>query len=137
MKRFNQWFYVLCCRLGGRAKLKGVDVWGNRYYSAPARSGVLPQQERRFVVYKKLIDPSTVTPDWHGWLHHTTNQCPQDHGKKAFAPYFWQKKPLPNLSGTFFAYTPPPYGGGLNRGASPYKAWSPQEMDLVDPSLRL
>ncbi len=79
-----------------RAAYRGKDIRGNRYYELMTRGRV-----ERFVVYAKLCDASNVTPDWHGWLHFMTDLYPEN---ELFDHWSWQKMPLPNLTGTVFAY---------------------------------
>ncbi len=75
----------------------GKDSFGNTYYEGPSK---LPYQKtRRFVLYKGLIDASNVPPLWNAWLHHMSKDPPQE--EKSF---YWQKKHLPNLTGTIFAH---------------------------------
>jgi len=54
----TQWFTR---RNGERV---GEDTFGNVYYRNADDS-------RRWVIYKDLAEASAVTPEWHGWLHHT------------------------------------------------------------------
>ena len=98
MRRFNQFLYHLFLRLVRRAAYVGSDVWQNRYYTL---------RGRRFVVYGQSIEASTVPPSWHGWLHYTTDAHPGPSVEgDMFAPYFWQKAPLLNLTGTVFQHVP-------------------------------
>lgn len=53
-------------------KQVGQDAFGNRYFEVKASS----DQPRRWVVYAKKNDPTQVCPEWHGWLHHTTDKQP-------------------------------------------------------------
>jgi NADH:ubiquinone oxidoreductase subunit len=50
----------------------GEDEFGNRYYRR--RGGKIDPTlgfDRRWVAYNGYAEPSTVPPEWHGWLHHT------------------------------------------------------------------
>lgn len=104
-------------------KLVGTDAFGNRYYRAKRRRG--RQRERRWVLFNGLPEPSKVPAEWHGWLHHTTDDPPAEVRRSA---YRWEKQHLPNLTGTVNAYAPP---GHLLRGAdraattSDYEPWQP------------
>ena len=103
----------------------GTDELGNRYYvqsRGPRPIGL----ERRWVVYKDLADASRVSPDWHGWLHHTVDTLPTAEDYK---PRAWQKAHRPNMTGTPDAYRPS--GSILSTGQRPkatgdYKAWQPE-----------
>jgi NADH:ubiquinone oxidoreductase subunit len=112
----------------------GGDAFGNQYYieRAPKKGS----RAKRWVRYsgasffQELIgwglpDPSRVPPEWHGWLHYTTDLPPTNRTIKHHA---WEKPHQPNLTGTTGAYLPP---GHLEKGAdrSPatadYEAWKP------------
>jgi len=64
-------------RFGG-ARFAGSDAFGNRYYSASPRKGY--NRDRRWVIYKGHAEASNVPPEWHGWLHHQTDEVPADSG---------------------------------------------------------
>lgn len=102
MKKFHQRILHIVLILFKRATYCGEDVLGNRYYEVSSKNG---RKVERFVLYGKFQDPSSVAPDWFNWLHYSTNTYPK---KKSFSGFFWQKKPLPNLTGTLFAYSPKP-----------------------------
>jgi NADH:ubiquinone oxidoreductase subunit len=95
----------------------GADAQGNVYYQTK-------DAKRRWVIFNGEMEASRVTPDWHGWLHHTWDQTPED------APLVhkaWEKPHLENLTGTAAAYAPP---GSIRRSApvakSDYEAWTPE-----------
>lgn len=105
--QFNTW-------LTGRKV--GEDAEGNRFYQS--KDG-----RRRWVIYNGEAEASRVSPDWHGWLHHTWDAPPtaQPLLKKP-----WQKPHQENLTGTALAYVPP----GSIRRPDPverrdYEAWAP------------
>src|SRR5690242_18037728 len=90
-----------------RGALVGTDAAGNMYYQDKRpRAGHRP---RRWVVYKHLVEPTQVPPEWHPWLHHTTD-APLPSGPRL--P--WQKPHVMNLTGTAGGYRPPghDYSGG-------------------------
>ena len=95
--------------------LVGSDGSGNRYYRG--KNGL-----RRWVVYRGSVDASRVPTEWHGWLHHLTDQMP--NARKTHFP--WRQEHLPNLSGTEGAYHP---CGSLIDGGEPahgdYEPWRP------------
>ncbi|MCP5074073.1 MAG: NADH:ubiquinone oxidoreductase subunit NDUFA12 [Rhodobacteraceae bacterium] len=95
----------------------GEDDQGNIFYQT--RDGV-----KRWVIYNGEAEASRVSPDWHGWLHHTYDSPPTD------APLVhkaWEKPHQENLTGTAMAYAP---AGSLRRanpvGRSDYDAWKPE-----------
>ena len=110
-----------------RARLVGKDEQGNRYFeeAKPSFPGGLT---RRWVVYHGVAEASRVTPDWHGWLHHTFEEPPTVTPLTRRA---WEKDHLPNMTGTPLAYHPP---GSLARAGGPedvnddYEAWSPESV---------
>ena len=106
-------------------KSVGEDSHGNRYYTAKPRPGM--KRERRFVMYNGPAEATLVPPEWHGWLHHQTNEIPASDNPLR---RWWQRRPQPNLTGTPEAYVPP---GHIARGAQrdaatgDYKAWTPPQ----------
>lgn len=97
----------------------GEDEIGNRYYRS--KDG-----KRRWVIYAGVSDASKVTPDWHGWLHHTFDAPPTEAPLKRRA---WEKPHKPNMTGTDEAYRPP--GSLLTPQSRPkatgdYEAWRPE-----------
>lgn len=119
----STWGTRLTLAMSGR--YVGSDELGNRYY-VQARGPRPIGLERRWVVYKDLADASKVTPDWHGWLHHTVDVPPT---QERYEPKPWQKPHRPNMTGTADAYRPS--GSILGAGQRPkatgdYKAWKPE-----------
>jgi NADH:ubiquinone oxidoreductase subunit len=114
-----------------RGELVGTDQFGNRYYRDKRRpplkrGGGRESRERRWVIYNGEPEASRVPPEWHGWLHHTFAEPPQDSGKRK---YPWQKEHQPNLTGTPGAYRPPGSvlkGGHRAPAAGDYEAWTPE-----------
>jgi NADH:ubiquinone oxidoreductase subunit len=95
----------------------GEDEVGNIYYQTSDR-------KRRWVIFNGEAEASRVSPDWHGWLHHTWDEPPT---KAPIARKTWEKPHQPNLTGTAMAYAPQ----GSLRHAEPkerqdYEAWSPE-----------
>ena len=108
-----------------KGKLVGEDEFGNRYYIQ--RKGVGPLGiPRRWVTYNGLAEASTVPADWHGWLHYTVDQLPNQDNYQA---KHWQKRHSPNYTGTGKAYRPQ---GSLLAGATSksaprsYEPWRPE-----------
>ena len=99
-----------------RGEKVGEDAEGNSYYQS--RSG-----EKRWVIFDGESEASRVSPEWHGWLHHTFNEPPTE------APLprkTWEKSHVPNLTGTEAAYQPPGSILGEGRGRKDYDAWVPE-----------
>jgi len=106
-----------------RGELVGGDAAGNRYYRD--RRAPAGRRERRWVIYKGEPEASTVPADWHGWLHHRTDEAPPPGGG---AKKPWQKGHQPNLTGTDAAYRPPGHvlkGGRRDRATGDYEPWRP------------
>lgn len=95
----------------------GEDNEGNVFYQNADGS-------RRWVIYNGENEATRVSPEWHGWLHHTWDEPPTELNLK---PKPWQKPHLENLTGTPMAYAPP---GSLRRpdpvARSDYEAWTPE-----------
>ena len=95
----------------------GEDAQGNIYYQTEGG-------KRRWVIYNGEMEASRISPEWHGWLHHTWDEPPT---KAALKHKPWEKEHLPNLTGSPLAYAP---SGSIRRAApaerSDYEAWSPE-----------
>ena len=98
----------------------GEDELGNVYYrSSRMRAG---NREERWVIFLGEAEASKVPPEWHAWLHHTTDE-PIQTSKRP-----WQKPHQSNLTGTELAYLPSgdDRRGGERAGATgDYEAWTP------------
>lgn len=95
----------------------GEDAEGNIYYRNADDS-------RRWVIYNGQNEASRVSPEWHGWLHHTWDEAPSE----AAVPHkAWEKPHQENLTGTMAAYAP---AGSIRKSApaerADYEAWSPE-----------
>lgn len=111
-------------RSGG--KLMGEDMFGNKYYTAKPRPGY--KRDRRWVMYKGAPDASKVPPEWHGWLHHQTDDFPSNDAESYRRP--WQQPHEANMTGTNQAYRPPGHileGGQRDKATGDYEAWSPND----------
>lgn len=100
----------------------GSDGEGNRYYRKRGKSG-----ERRWVIYNGDNEASRVPPEWHGWLHKTTDIRPAE---PAIARKSWRKPHNANLTGTGAAWVRPGALGAAApraRATGDYEAWSPGE----------
>ncbi len=106
----------------------GRDAFGNRYFREKGGGRVHPdsiRKERRWVLYEGEPEASRVPPEWHAWLHHTTNEVPPEGGPPKRP---WQKDHKPNLTGTAEAYRPPGHvlkGGRRAPATGDYEPWRP------------
>ena len=95
----------------------GTDADGNIYYKS--RKG-----DRRWVIFNGEAEASRVSPDWHGWLHHTWDSPPTETPVPRKA---WEKDHQENLTGTALAYAP---AGSIKSGQPTdrrdYEAWTPE-----------
>jgi NADH:ubiquinone oxidoreductase subunit len=104
----------------------GEDETGNRYFETRAKRWNYDGRNRRFVIYNGYADASKVSPDWHGWLHHTFAEPPT---RAPLARRPWEKDHLPNLTGTLRAWRP---RGAISRGGEraattgDYQPWTPE-----------
>lgn len=95
----------------------GEDDAGNTFYQT--KDG-----KRRWVIFNGEAEASRISPDWHGWLHHTWDEPPTD---KPLPRKSWEKPHQENLTGTAAAYAP---AGSIRRpdpvARQDYEAWSPE-----------
>ncbi len=100
----------------------GSDAAGNIYYEEKQpRGGGL--RSRRWVAYAGLPEASAVPPEWHSWLHYTTDAPLPDTGRKP-----WQKPHVANATGTRQGYRPAGHdyqGGHRARATGDYESWTP------------
>lgn len=107
----------------------GRDGEGNIYYRAKGGGRTHKdslRHERRWVVYTGEVEASRVPPEWHAWLHHTTDEFPPEGGVPQRP---WMRKHSPNLTGSDLAYRPPGHtlrGGQRARTGGDYEAWTPE-----------
>jgi len=95
----------------------GEDDQGNIFYQTE-------DGKRRWVIFNGEAEASRVSPDWHGWLHHTWDEPPSE---RALVHKSWEKPHRENLTGTPLAYAP---DGSLRRPVPTdrrdYEAWTPE-----------
>ena len=112
-----------------KGKKVGEDHLGNKYYVGKARKGYY--KERRWVSFKdKKQEASTIPPEWHGWIHHQTNDLPQNNQGESYRKD-WQLPHQKNMTGTLNAYRPPGHflkKGIRDKAAGDYEAWSPEDI---------
>lgn len=99
----------------------GKDAAGNGYYQeSRARPG---HRRRRWVVYAGPVEASRVPPEWHAWLHYTTDEPLVERARR-----IWEKPHLANATGTPASYRPAGHdyrGGQRARATGDYEAWTP------------
>lgn len=98
-------------------KKVGEDDQGNVFYETA-------DGKRRWVIFNGEAEASRVSPDWHGWLHHTFDETPS---KAPLTHKAWEKPHQENLTGTPQAYAP--IGSIRRPDPAPrrdYEAWSPE-----------
>lgn len=107
------------------AKKAGTDSLGNQYFYRPKGKG---RREKRWVVYKGMVEASKVPPVWHAWLHHVQNNLPTEADQYL---YSWQQPPMPNLTGTPYAYQPIGQDQAVAKAMDDYQAWQPDSSNLT------
>ena len=90
-------------------RFKGKDYFGNKYYQN--KSG------KRWVIYNGEVDATKIPNEWYSWIHHLSNKIEYDQQLKKFS---WQKKNIPNLTGTSKAFHP---NKDNNNVYKKYKSW--------------
>ena len=86
-------------------KKVGEDHQGNRFYIHKKN------KNKRWVLYKKQIDPTHLEVEWQIWLTETDKDKEIIMNKPSFK---WQKNKKANLTGTLDSYHPVKK---LNKGA--------------------
>jgi NADH:ubiquinone oxidoreductase subunit len=104
-----------------KGQLVGTDAAGNDYYQE--RAAAAGRRARRWVAYKGAVEASSVPPEWHAWLHYTTDRPIQESARRP-----WNRPHIANATGTGASYRPPghDYEGGHRAPATgDYEAWTP------------
>lgn len=116
---YNSIFFKIYCFLF--AKKIGYDEYGNKYYTKKNLSPKNNYRERRFVIYKGIVEASKVPQEWNAWLHHAIDTPPIVKKKLS-----WLKDHSPNLTGSPFAYE---YKDNKKSKQikNIYSTWSPDE----------
>lgn len=102
-----------------RGELVGEDSDGNKYYRE--KNG-----PRRWVMYNGEVEATRVPPEWHRWLHRTTDKTPVEEPPVVKD---WEKDHIPNLTGTVNAYLPDGHVSNpadRKKTTGDYEAWSPE-----------
>lgn len=117
----NSFFTVLMTWL--RGEKVGQDHFGNRYYRRRGAKGW--RHEKRWVVFAREAEPTTVPAGWVGWLHRRF-ELPPD--LQPLPNYKWEQERMPAAPANRLAYRPQ---GSLERGGKrapatgDYEAWTP------------
>ena len=93
----------------------GEDEMGNSFYESK-------DTKRRWVIFKKDIDASLISAEWHGWLHHTFRNIPSTNPSKRSS---WEKPHAPNNTGSTAAYHPLGDNRNKTNNYEDYEAWNP------------
>jgi len=104
--------------------LIGEDEFGNKYFQQSVFTG--NKKPKRIVKYKGIVEASKIPSGWHGWIHYNKESKPENDENQI---YDWQKKHLPNLTGTIYAQTPYNYIDKYkkhNKTNGDYEPWSPK-----------
>jgi len=112
--------------VGRRGVFIGQDENGNKYYEAKDTKDSYDGRKRRYVIYNGYAEASKVSPDWHGWLHHTFDEPPTIEPLKRQS---WERDHIPNLTGTVNAWRPQgsiARGGERQKATGDYEAWRPE-----------
>ncbi|MEE9455017.1 MAG: NADH:ubiquinone oxidoreductase subunit NDUFA12 [Paracoccaceae bacterium] len=100
-----------------KGQFVGEDNEGNKYYRNS-------DDTKRWIIYNGLIEASRVSPDWHGWLHHTFDENPAEN---ALAHKVWEKPHVENLTASENAYRPKgSIFAAKQQTAQDYEAWQPE-----------
>lgn len=95
----------------------GEDDQGNVFYRTA-------DDAKRWVIFNGDIEATRIAPEWHSWLHWTSDLPPSE---QPLAHKPWEKPHQENLTGTAMAYAP---AGSIRRvdpvERSDYEAWSPE-----------
>ncbi len=94
-------------------KKAGKDSFGNIYY--------LNKKNKRWVIYYKNNDSSSVPPEWQAWLTYTLNEIPKNNNKKNK----WQISHKANTTGIENIFNKNNQKEQTEKPA--YSAWSPKK----------
>ncbi|PNW76647.1 hypothetical protein CHLRE_11g467767v5 [Chlamydomonas reinhardtii] len=108
-------------RATGAGRLVGTDYNGNRYYeNEEAAYG-----RRRWIVYKDKFDynPTTIPPEWHGWLNYINDYNPTN---TQFKQPTYQIEASMTKTGTQTCYNPKgSWFSAKPRNWRKYESWTP------------
>ncbi len=112
----------------------GSDPGGNRYFTE-RRDRDPRRRRRRWVLYAGAPDPTLVPPEWHAWLHYTT-----DAPLTGMPHHAWQRPVEGNRTGSPTAYLPAGHDratGQRGQADGDYESWippTPQTAPTPSPS---
>ena len=116
MDRARRWPYIPLMDIGTL-----LHTWLHGKRVGTDSAGV---RRRRWVLYRRgAVEASRVPPEWHPWLHYTTD-APLPVGNRPA----WEKPHQANLTGTPQGYRPAghEYAGGRRAATTDdYEAWTP------------
>ena len=99
----------------------GTDAFGNVYYEERRpRAGY---RVRRWVVYAGAPEASLVPPEWHAWLHYTTDEPLVERNRRPWEKPHCRTRPArrPVIGRPGHDYR----GGTRARATGDYEAWTP------------
>ncbi|KAK2080621.1 hypothetical protein QBZ16_000475 [Prototheca wickerhamii] len=107
------------------SRLVGTDEFGNKYFEKmDTQVG-----RNRWVIFAnsripKDQDPAFVPPEWHGWLHATTDSCPEN---TTFVQPIYASHVVGNPTGTPARHQPKGswFKGPEKRNWLKFQAWTP------------
>ena len=104
---FGTFFYTLIF-----GNFVGKDDFGNKYYR--------DKNDKRWVIYNGEINASKITTDWYSWIHHISENVPNENIKK----FSWQKPHKDNKTGTEDSFKPNEISKN-NKKFKKYDSWKP------------
>jgi NADH dehydrogenase (ubiquinone) 1 alpha subcomplex subunit 12 len=113
--------FVTITEKGPTGRLVGTDHVGNRYYEDESAG----YTRKRWVIYADgtTYNPTSVPPEWHGWLNYINDVCPAN---AEFKRPIYAIEATVSKTGTAAAYAPK--GSWTNpdkRAWLKYESWTP------------
>ena len=86
------------------ANLVAEDDYGNKYFESKKKQDAFGRKKRYcFFLDGCRDETSCIPPEFHGWMHYNlTLEAVKPLHKRSF----WQRKHIPNLTGTSGRYKP-------------------------------
>jgi len=107
-------------------KKVGEDEFGNIFYESKKLSRYFGRY-MRWVLYNGIPEPTKVSAEWYGWLHHQDNEIPLS---KKSIKHKWMKHRNLNLTGSKFSYFPLGHFLSKNKtkpkSTGDYTTWTPK-----------
>ena len=100
----------------------GIDSFNNFYYISKNK-----KNNKRWVIYHKNNDASSVPPEWQAWLTNTTKEIPN---KKNVLRHNWQIAHEPNLTGLNNLYNKS--NQPIKKQIKAYSKWTPTKNKEVN-----